>query len=71
MPVTYTVSSDGMFVHAIATEPLTKDHIFKFLDDDFIIVDDFYALRIIKFIPHKLAVLYSFGRNITPRSTDN
>ena len=33
MPITYTVSSDGMFVHSIATEPLTKDHIFKFLDD--------------------------------------
>lgn len=32
MPVTYTLSSDGMFVHAIATEPLTKDHIFEFLD---------------------------------------
>ena len=33
MPITYTVSSDGMFVHAIATEPLTKDHVFEFLDD--------------------------------------
>ena len=32
MPVTYTLSSDGMFVHAVATEPLTKDHIFEFLD---------------------------------------
>jgi hypothetical protein len=32
MPVTYTIESDGMFVHAVATEPLTKDHVFEFLD---------------------------------------
>ena len=32
MPTTYTVSSNGMFVHVIATEPLTKDHVFEFLD---------------------------------------
>jgi hypothetical protein len=33
MPITYSVSSDGLFVHAIATEPLTKDYIFEFLED--------------------------------------
>jgi hypothetical protein len=32
MPITYSVSSDGMFVHAIATEPLTKEHVFAFQD---------------------------------------
>ena len=32
MPITYSVSSDGMFVYAIATEPLIKDHIIEFLD---------------------------------------
>jgi hypothetical protein len=32
MPVTYSVSSDGKFVHVIATEPLAKDHVFEFLD---------------------------------------
>ena len=33
MAITYSVSSDGLFVHAIATEPLTKDYIFEFLED--------------------------------------
>ena len=32
MPLDYSVSSDGLFVHAIATEPLTKDYIFEFLE---------------------------------------
>jgi hypothetical protein len=30
MPLTYSVSSDGMFVHAIATEPLTTEHVIEF-----------------------------------------
>lgn len=30
MSITYSVSSDGTFVHAIATEPLTKEHVFAF-----------------------------------------
>ena len=33
MAITYSVSSDGLFVHAIATELLTKDYIFEFLED--------------------------------------
>ena len=33
MAITYSVSSDGLFVHAIATEPLTKDYIFEFLEN--------------------------------------
>jgi hypothetical protein len=33
MPLDYSVSSDGLFVHAIATELLTKDYIFEFLED--------------------------------------
>jgi hypothetical protein len=30
MPITYSVSSDGMFVRAVATEPLTTGHVLEF-----------------------------------------
>jgi hypothetical protein len=33
MPITYSVSSDGLFVHAIATEPLTTEDVLVFQKD--------------------------------------
>ncbi len=30
MPLDYSVSSDGMFVHAVAKEPLTTEHVIEF-----------------------------------------
>lgn len=32
MPVTYSVKNNGMFVHAVATEPLTTEHVCEFQD---------------------------------------
>lgn len=32
MPVTYSVKNNGMFVHAVATEPLTTEHVIEFQD---------------------------------------
>jgi hypothetical protein len=32
MPIEYLVRDDGMFVHAIATEPLLTEHVLEFLD---------------------------------------
>jgi len=33
MPIDYSVSSDGMFAHAIATEPLTTEEVLAFQKD--------------------------------------
>lgn len=30
MPIDYSVSNDGLFVHAIATEPLTTEHVIEY-----------------------------------------
>jgi hypothetical protein len=32
MPVTYSVKNNGLFVHALATEPLTTEHVCEFQD---------------------------------------
>ena len=32
MPISYLVRNNGMFVHAIATEPLTTQHVLEFQD---------------------------------------
>lgn len=32
MPVTYSVKNNGTFVHAVATEPLTTEHVCEFQD---------------------------------------
>ena len=32
MPVDYSVSKDGMYVHALATEPLTTEHVLELQD---------------------------------------